>query len=140
MDKENKNTASSDFIQQSSVSSTTASNIDENSNDELELKIGEAYLVKKNDNDWHPATIIQTRFDAFKNLEYYIHYDGINRRLDQWVKRDKIKRIPPEQLQEYRKQKSTIATTTLIPIDSTTNGSLVVGGTTGGDSTKRSRR
>lgn len=142
MDKENKVSAgSSEYIQQSSVSSTTASTTDENSNDSMELKIGESYLVKKQDNEWHPATIIQTRPDAFKNTEYYIHYDGINRRLDQWVTRDRVKRIPAEELQEYRKQKSTIATTTLIPIDSTTNGSLVVGATTGsGDSDRKITR
>ena len=143
MDKENKNNAgiTSDYIQQSSVSSTTASNTDDNSNDSMEFKIGEAYLVKKHDNEWHPATIIQTRLDCFKNTEYYIHYDGINRRLDQWVTKERIKRIPPEELQEYRKQKSTIAATTLIPIDSTTNGSLVVGGTaTNGDSDRKITR
>ncbi|KAG5681793.1 hypothetical protein PVAND_011201 [Polypedilum vanderplanki] len=130
MDKENENKVSgSEYIQQSSVSSTTTINSDDgNSSDAtLELKIGESYLVKKSDNEWHPATIIQTRLDCFKNSEYYIHYDGINRRLDQWVTKDRIKRLPPEELREYNKQKSTIATTTLIPIDSTTNGNLVVG-------------
>lgn len=134
MDKENFPTGSpSDYIQQSSVSSTTASNSDE-SNDALELKIGEAYRVRKQDGSWHPATIIQTRLDCFKNPEYYVHYDGINRRLDQWVSRDRIKRIPPEELREYHKQKSNIATT-VIPIADTTNGNLVVGAT--GDNSDR---
>jgi len=138
MDKENTPAgSSSDYIQQSSVSSTTASNSDESNDALLELKIGESYLVKKQDGTWHPATIIQTRLDCFKNQEYYIHYDGINRRLDQWVTKDRIKKIPPEELIEYQKQKSNIATTT-IPIADTTNGNLVVGAT--GDSDRKITR
>lgn len=137
MDKENKIAGpDQNYIQQSSVSSTTTNNSDE-SNDALELKLGEAYLVKKSEGEWHPATIIQTRLDCFKNPEYYIHYDGINRRLDKWVTKEEIKRIPPEDLREYNRQKSNIATTTLIPIDSTTNGNLVVGSATGGDNSDR---
>lgn len=69
MDKENK-IGGSEYIQQSSVSSTTTVNSDE-SNDALELKIGESYLVKKSEGEWHPATIIHTRLDCFKNPEYY---------------------------------------------------------------------
>lgn len=132
MDKADKENSKPD-IQQSSISSTTTSNPDENSNDDsIDIIIGDSYLVRKHDNDWHLATVIQTRLDAFKNPEYYIHYDGINRRLDQWVPRDRIKKVPPEELQEYRKQKSTIATTTLIPIDSTNGSIQVVGQATPG--------
>lgn len=107
--------------------------------EEVELLIGENYLVMKQDGSWHPAQLIQTRLDAFKNSEYYIHYDGINRRLDQWVTKDKVKRLPPEQLKEYQKQKSNIATTT-IPIAETTNGNLVVVGTPGDNSDRKITR
>ncbi len=129
MDKENNK-----IIQQSSVSSTTI-NSDESNDMMVDFKVGESYLVRKAEGEWHPATIIQTRFDSFKNPEYYIHYDGINRRLDKWITKDEIKTIPAEQLREYNRQKSNIATTTLIPIDSTTNGNLVVGSAT--DNTDR---
>lgn len=33
-----------------------------------------------------PAEIIQTRFnDTEQQYEYYVHYEGYNRRLDEWV-------------------------------------------------------
>lgn len=101
--------------------------------EELELIIGENYLVKKDDS-WHPAQLIQTRVDSFKNTEYYVHYEGLNRRLDQWVTKDKLKRLPPEELQEYQKQQSNISTTITVPI-AEVNGNLVVG--TQGDNADR---
>lgn len=116
--KENKNTPLNSNIQDESM--------DVDQSEDIELIIGENYLVMKQEGSWHPAQLIQTRLDAFKITEYYIHYDGINRRLDQWVTKDKIKKLPPEQLKEYQKQKSNIATTT-VPIAETTNGTLVVG-------------
>lgn len=34
-----------------------------------------------------PAEIIQTRFNENdQQYEYYVHYEGYNRRLDEWVK------------------------------------------------------
>lgn len=38
-----------------------------------------------------PAEIIQTRYnDSEGHYEYYVHYEGHNRRLDEWVPRDRI--------------------------------------------------
>lgn len=38
-----------------------------------------------------PAEIIQTRYNESEcHYEYYVHYDGHNRRLDEWVPRDRI--------------------------------------------------
>lgn len=37
-----------------------------------------------------PAEIIQTRYnDQEGHYEYYVHYEGYNRRLDEWVPRDR---------------------------------------------------
>jgi hypothetical protein len=37
-----------------------------------------------------PAEVIQTRYnDAESHYEYYVHYEGYNRRLDEWVQRDR---------------------------------------------------
>uniref|UniRef100_A0A182Q337 Histone acetyltransferase n=1 Tax=Anopheles farauti TaxID=69004 RepID=A0A182Q337_9DIPT len=57
-----------------------------------ELVIGEEYMVQRQDGSWHPAQLIQSRPNPSdpKQLEYYIHYEGLNRRLDQWVTRDRI--------------------------------------------------
>lgn len=38
-----------------------------------------------------PAEIIQSRFnDVDRQYEYYVHYEGFNRRLDEWVPRGRI--------------------------------------------------
>lgn len=38
-----------------------------------------------------PAEIIQSRYNEQENhFEYYVHYEGSNRRLDEWVPRDRI--------------------------------------------------
>lgn len=55
------------------------------------LDIGEHYLVRRSDGSWHPAEIIQTRLnDVDKHYEYYVHYEGYNRRLDEWVPRNRV--------------------------------------------------
>lgn len=37
-----------------------------------------------------PAEVLHTRFnDQEHHFEYYVHYEGYNRRLDQWVPRDR---------------------------------------------------
>jgi histone acetyltransferase HTATIP len=41
-----------------------------------------------------PAQIIQSRLNENKQQEYYIHYVGLNRRLDQWVTQDRIQKDP----------------------------------------------
>nr|CAD7591165.1 unnamed protein product [Timema genevievae] len=82
-------------------------NEDNDSLEEQPLDIGEHYLVRRSDGSWHtnslpefltestecrdPAEIIQTRYnDPDGHYEYYVHYEGYNRRLDEWVQRDRI--------------------------------------------------
>ncbi|KAL1117698.1 hypothetical protein AAG570_004013 [Ranatra chinensis] len=66
-------------------------NEDSESLEEQPLDIGEHYLVRRRSDDWHPAEIIQTRYNDQENhYEYYVHYEGYNRRLDEWVPRDRI--------------------------------------------------
>ncbi|KAG1675065.1 Histone acetyltransferase KAT8 [Nymphon striatum] len=60
-------------------------------NENLSLEIGETYLVKRADDTWHPAEIIQIRPNVQEgNSEYYVHYEGYNRRLDEWVEKDRF--------------------------------------------------
>ncbi|XP_058832678.1 histone acetyltransferase KAT8-like [Topomyia yanbarensis] len=56
------------------------------------LVIGAEYTVQRQDGSWHSAQLIQSRQNPCdpKQYEYYIHYEGLNRRLDQWVTRDRI--------------------------------------------------
>lgn len=59
--------------------------------DEIRLDIGESYSVRRSDNMWHPAEIIQIRFNYnAHHYEYYVHYDGYNRRLDEWVPKERF--------------------------------------------------
>uniref|UniRef100_A0A182JW27 Histone acetyltransferase n=1 Tax=Anopheles christyi TaxID=43041 RepID=A0A182JW27_9DIPT len=93
--KQSKEKPSSDTqIGPDGVSSSAAGSPDasggEGSKDEL--VIGEEYMVQRQDGSWHVAHLIQSRQNPSdpKQLEYYIHYEGLNRRLDQWVTRDRI--------------------------------------------------
>lgn len=37
-----------------------------------------------------PAEVLHSRFnDQEHHFEYYVHFEGYNRRLDQWVRRDR---------------------------------------------------
>ncbi|XP_074647511.1 histone acetyltransferase KAT8-like [Tubulanus polymorphus] len=48
------------------------------------VDIGEHYYVQRSDETWHPAEVIQSRKNDGHH-EYYVHYEGFNRRLDEWV-------------------------------------------------------
>lgn len=48
-------------------------------------EIGDHYLVRRSDNSLHAAEIIQIRHDETGNQELYVHYEGFDRRLDEWV-------------------------------------------------------
>jgi histone acetyltransferase MYST1 len=66
-------------------------NTDSDSVEEMPLDIGNHYLVRRADKKWHPAEIIQARFNETESIyEYYVHYEGLNRRLDEWVHKDRI--------------------------------------------------
>ncbi|XP_063969654.1 histone acetyltransferase KAT8-like [Lytechinus pictus] len=77
-----------------------STNDSENENDENSLKIGDTFLIKRHDNTWHNAEIVQTRKneqDGGKK-EYYVHYKGFNRRMDEWVGKEKVnvQQLPQE--------------------------------------------
>ncbi|CAI6375904.1 unnamed protein product [Macrosiphum euphorbiae] len=56
------------------------------------LDVGKHYEVRRNDGSWHPAVVLHMRSSDTENLfEYYVHYEGCDRRLDQWVPRYRIK-------------------------------------------------
>ncbi|KAF4527617.1 hypothetical protein B566_EDAN015420 [Ephemera danica] len=64
---------------------------DTDSVEETPLDIGEHYCVRRSDGTWNSAEIIQTRINEQENhYEYYVHYEGYNRRLDEWVPRGRI--------------------------------------------------
>ncbi|XP_035218765.1 histone acetyltransferase KAT8-like [Stegodyphus dumicola] len=55
------------------------------------LKIGGLYTVRRSDDTWQSAEVLQTRYnDKNGHREYFIHYEGCNRRLDEWVPLDRF--------------------------------------------------
>ncbi|KAK3091121.1 hypothetical protein FSP39_017262 [Pinctada imbricata] len=81
----------------------TSSEYAENSKEESKKKgekdvengapvIGEHFLVRRSDGTWNAAEIIQTRASEVNEgkEEYYVHYEGFNRRLDEWVEIDRF--------------------------------------------------
>ena len=58
-----------------------------------ELEIGASVTAQRTDGSWHPANVVHRRTNPdTTQTEYYVHYEGFNRRLDEWVKSDRIKR------------------------------------------------
>jgi len=56
-----------------------------------DIEIGGTYMVRKSDDNWCLAEVIQKRpAECGVRLEYYVHYENFNRRLDEWVLRDRI--------------------------------------------------
>ncbi|XP_072127583.1 LOW QUALITY PROTEIN: histone acetyltransferase KAT8 [Mobula birostris] len=58
---------------------------------EVSVEIGETYLCRRADNSWHSAEVIQSRLNEQQNREeFYVHYVGFNRRLDEWVDKNRL--------------------------------------------------
>ena len=56
-----------------------------------QVEVGGTYMVRRGEGTWCHAEIIQKRMnDAAREFEYYVHYENHNRRLDEWVLRDRI--------------------------------------------------
>ncbi|XP_017494743.1 PREDICTED: histone acetyltransferase KAT8-like [Rhagoletis zephyria] len=69
-------------------------------------QIGEHFMVKRSDGSWHAAEIIEIRAISDKagdivNYEFYVHYEGFNRRLDEWITRaaiDESQKVQPAEV------------------------------------------
>lgn len=49
------------------------------------------YVNNKEQRTWHRAEIVSIRNeDSLEKVEFYVHYEGYNKRLDEWVKLDKL--------------------------------------------------
>eukprot|EP00794_Sanderia_malayensis_P004751 gene4751-5375_t len=57
---------------------------------ESKLNPGDHTLVRRLDRTWHPAEIVHSRVTSDNKMEYYVHYNGFNRRLDEWVSEERI--------------------------------------------------
>ena len=59
---------------------------------DLKIVVNGHYYCRRSDGTSHVAEVIQKRFNNLKNncLEYYVHYRGFNRRLDEWIDSSRI--------------------------------------------------
>jgi histone acetyltransferase MYST1 len=58
---------------------------------EGEFMIGEKYNVQRSDGQWYTAKLIHRRINSDnEEVEYYVHYDGLNRRMDEWAPLSRI--------------------------------------------------
>eukprot|EP00761_Pharyngomonas_kirbyi_P014648 gb/GECH01014678.1/.p1 GENE.gb/GECH01014678.1/~~gb/GECH01014678.1/.p1 ORF type:complete len:420 (+),score=136.88 gb/GECH01014678.1/:1-1260(+) len=61
-------------------------------NNQAELKPGDKVkCLFKLDDQYHDATVVDRKKDAEEKQLYYIHYSQYDKRLDEWVTRDRIK-------------------------------------------------
>ncbi|OUC42819.1 hypothetical protein D917_10215 [Trichinella nativa] len=60
--------------------------------EDVEPVLGEFYMVRDSQNVWRRAEVIQKRTNLLKNgeVEYFVHFDGDERRMDKWISRDDI--------------------------------------------------
>lgn len=94
------------------INTTTTDTIDS------DIQIGQTYAIRRQDGTLHEATIIQARETDDKTKEYYVHYSGLNRRLDQWVTFDQIlplNAIEDEELASANNSKGQSPTQSLPP-------------------------
>lgn len=72
------------------------------SSDDKDIKIGGVYLIKRSAEQLQPALIIQIRTTEINQKEYYVHYVGLNRRLDEWIGQERI--TDPTEAEEERNE------------------------------------
>lgn len=80
--------ADSDTSRDSSytTTSTTAMSTDMANNDRVQ--VGQIFLVQSIDGRWMPAKILETR--QTNRLEYFVHFENHDKRLDEWVGLERI--------------------------------------------------
>lgn len=84
-------TSNCEMSEVNSDGTSNNNNPDENCAAEMQINTGDVYMIKRADGNSHPAQIIQSReTENAAKAEYYVHYVGLNRRLDEWVSRDRI--------------------------------------------------
>jgi len=78
---------------QGKIDSTVKEEVKEESaenGDDEGVEVGGTYMVRRSDNTWAQAEVIQKRLNDLNKYEYYVHYENFNRRLDEWVTRDRV--------------------------------------------------
>lgn len=48
-------------------------------------QIGRVYSVKRLDGEWWSAEVLETRETKSKRVEYFVHFENLDKRLDEWI-------------------------------------------------------
>lgn len=60
-------------------------------NTKIEVNIGEHYTLLRQNTGLHKAEVLEVRTNQLTNrLEYYVHYENLDRRLDEWIDAEKL--------------------------------------------------
>lgn len=72
--------------------STASGKADDSPKVNEKIKLNQHYYCMRSDGTWHNAEVLQTRTNPLRNhiSEFYVHYHGLNRRLDEWIEASRI--------------------------------------------------
>uniref|UniRef100_A0A5K3EH58 Histone acetyltransferase n=1 Tax=Mesocestoides corti TaxID=53468 RepID=A0A5K3EH58_MESCO len=56
----------------------------------FDVNVGDNFYIRRSDGQTYPACVVETRLTDFLQVEYFVHYLGFDRRLDEWVTLDRI--------------------------------------------------
>ena len=68
-------------------------------------EVGDLVKVKWADDSWHSATVIETQKLSSSAVRYYVHYEGFDRRLDEWVETTNIQTVAEFEQSESAKKR-----------------------------------
>lgn len=80
-----------------------------------QAKVGKHYMVER-DGTLYEAEVLETREltnseTGQTSIEYYVHYNGLNRRLDEWVSGDRLDSVKPPNVTKDESGKATPTST-----------------------------
>jgi len=60
-------------------------------NSKIEIKLGEFYTIVRKNTGFHKTEVLEKRLNTLTHrLEYYVHYENLDRRLDEWIDAEKL--------------------------------------------------
>ncbi|XP_073491847.1 nuclear factor 7, brain-like isoform X1 [Aquarana catesbeiana] len=75
--------------------------------EDFTVHIGATYSCKRQDGTYHDAEVVKTRMNKQAGREeYFVHYDGLNRRQNEWV--DKTRLVLPKPVKEEEEEEEEV--------------------------------
>jgi histone acetyltransferase MYST1 len=87
----------------------------EGSSNTIVIKIGHVYSVKRIDGEWYPAEVLETRNVKPMQTEYFVHFENMDKRLDEWTDIERFDLTKGELLTKHAKETLQLADTASDP-------------------------